>query len=230
MDLQPDTLVTLSNTVYDLLRQDILNQRFHPGEQLDLKVLEVEFQVSRTPLKDALTLLQNEGLVDVQPRRGTFIAIVDSARLEENYKIRSALELYVSLCLFKYLEPSDFEFFDQIRERMQDLVSQANENWSNILDEYIQLDQAMHERFIIKGGTPQMLKLFQQMNVHTQMLSILPRYRHNELLAIHFEHEQLFDALFDQSPDRLNAVLLNHLEASRIRALKALESPQSIQS
>ena len=147
-EFQPDTLATLSHTVYDVLRQDILDQRFHPGERLDLKALEAELRVSRTPLKHALTRLQDEGLmVEIQPRRGTFIATIDSARLEENYKIRSALELYVSLCLFKYLEPIDFEFFHDIREQMQDLVKQAEDDWSNILHDYNQLDETLHERF-----------------------------------------------------------------------------------
>ena len=222
-DLQPIELNTLNDVVYGLLRKHILSQKFEPGERLDLTALETQLNVSRTPLKTALTRLQNEGLVDIQPRRGTFVATIDAERLEENFKIRSAFELYVSLCLFKYLEAGDAEFLDTIRIRMNELIDIAGEDWSNIIDEYIQLDQKMHEFFVMRGGPPYMLKLFQQMNVHAQLSRIVPKFRPNELMAVHFEHEQIFDAIEDYSPDQLNAALFNHLEASRIRALKVLE-------
>lgn len=222
-DLKPIEINTLNEAVYTSLRKHILSQAFEPGERLDLLALETQLNVSRTPLKNALTRLQDEGLVDIQPRRGTFIATIDAEKLEENFKIRSAFELYVSLCLFKYLQVEDADYLRDIREQMNALVRIADEHWSNIMDDYLALDQAMHEFFVTRGGPPQMLKLFQQMNVHTQLSRILPKFSPNQLMAVHFEHEQIFDAIEAYSPDRLNAALLNHLEASRIRALRTLE-------
>ena len=122
--LSPIESTNLSDAVYGQLRQLIIEQSFTPGQRLDLGELEDSLQVSRTPLKTALKRLEMEGLVDIQARRGTFIAQIDADKLEENYKIRSSFELYVALCLFKYLKPDDYQTIERIRFEMNQLVDE----------------------------------------------------------------------------------------------------------
>jgi DNA-binding GntR family transcriptional regulator len=216
-NLHPLIVANLNDAVYDVLRERILQHQFMPGQRLNLNELEDLLQVSRTPLKNALTRLEVEGLVDIQPRRGTYVTTISAARLEETYKIRSAFELYVALCLFKYLKPEDMDFFDEIRAGLDELACAGD--WPGVIHDYLQLDQQLHERLVMRGGTPRMLELFQQMNVHMQVARIIPQYEARDFEMIHFEHEQVFAALYTGSPDRLSAALLNHLEASRLRAL-----------
>ena len=214
--------LTLNDRVYRDLYHYITTQPLDIGTRLDLRELETLFNVSRTPLKNALTRLENEGLVEVQPRRGTFIANMTQSNLEEAYKIRSAFELYVALCLFKYLTDSDFAFFDQIHREMNQLARVGRDDWLAVIHQYLQLDRQLHERIIAVGGTPRMLQLFQQTHVHTHLSRISAIFHPSDFDAMHFEHEQLFAALEERSPERLSATLLNHLEASRIRTLKRL--------
>ncbi len=223
LNLQPIEATNLNDTVYRLLREHILNHDFAPGERLDLSQLEETLQVSRTPLKYAVTRLETEGLIDIQARRGTFVAQINAKRLEETYKVRSAFELYVALCLFKYLTVEDFQFFADLRSRMSDLALAARDNWQVVAADYLELDRQLHERFIERGGSPLMVKLFQQMNVHMQLRRVVPAYYQLDFEATHFEHEQIFAAIESGSSERLNASLLNHLEASQSRVLKRLQ-------
>ncbi|MDQ7026863.1 MAG: GntR family transcriptional regulator [Anaerolineae bacterium] len=222
INLTPIKTVNLNDAVYAILRQHILNYNFEPGQRLDLETLENELQVSRTPLKHALTRLSVEGLVEIQPRRGTFVAPLDADRLDEAYKIRTSFELYVALCIFKYLQASDYAFFDDLEAQMDALVADENSNWQQILPHYIQVDTQLHERLIDCGGPARMLALFQQMNVHTHVQRIVQHYSETECRAMHFEHRQIFVALRNQSPEQLSAALLHHLEASRFRAVKSV--------
>lgn len=218
VELYPVSLPSLDDVVYHLLRERILRYDFAPGERLDLSELEASLAVSRTPLKNALTRLEAEGLVDIQARRGTFVMPVNAEKLDDAYKIRSAFELYVALCLFKYLTPEDFAFFRDTRDAMDSLAQTGD--WQLVIQDYLQLDQQFHERLVERGGTPRMLQLFQQMNVHMQVARIVRNFHPRDFEAIHFEHEQIFEALEDPSSQRLSAALLNHLEASRMRSLK----------
>jgi DNA-binding GntR family transcriptional regulator len=120
--------------------------------------------------------------------------------------------------LFKYLTPDDFTFFDEIRRSLNDLAAAGD--WQTVIYDYLELDRQLHERFVARGGTPRMLQLFQQMNVHMQVARIIRGYQPRDFEAMHFEHEQIFAALENRSQERLSAALLNHLEASRFRALK----------
>ncbi|MBL8163814.1 MAG: GntR family transcriptional regulator [Anaerolineae bacterium] len=206
--------------MYDLLRERILTQRFVPGQRLDLQELEQQLQVSRTPLKDALSRLELEGLVEIHPRRGTFVAALNPQKFEEAYKIRSAYELYVALCLFKYLTQDDHHFLRQVGEQMNALAEVGD--WQTVAGEYVQLDQQLHERFVLRGGPPRMLRLYEQTHVHLYLRLAQPYFSDRDFEATHFEHEQILEALASQSPDRLNAALLNHLESERVRAARAL--------
>lgn len=225
-DLQPLKVTNLNDVVYDLLRERILQHQFVPGERLNLNQLEDLLQVSRTPLKNALTRLEIEGLVEIQPRRGTYVTTISAARLEEAFKIRSAFELYVALCLFKYLKPEDEIFFDETRADMDDLACAGD--WPGVIQSYLDLDEALHQRLVMRGGTPKMLDLFRQMNVHRQVARVVPHYQVREFEMIHFEHEQIFAALDSGSPERLSTALLNHLEASRLRVLHYAESLENM--
>jgi len=217
--LLPVAVPNLNDVVYHVLRDRILSRGFVPGERLDLDDLASQLQISRTPLKDALNRLTVEGLIEIQPRRGTFVTKPDAQKLDEGYKIRSAYELYVALCIFKYLSPEDYRFFDDIREQMDDLARTGN--WQQIALEYLDLDQQLHERFVLRGGPPRMLHLYQQTNVHTYVRLIIPCLSDRDFEMTHFEHEQIFAAIAIQAPDRLNAALLNHLEGARLRIGKA---------
>ena len=226
-NLQPINPINLNDAVYDLLRERILQQEFTPGQRLDLSELEEMLEVSRTPLKNALTRLEVEGLIEIQPRRGTFVSTISSEKLDEAYKIRSAFELYVALCIFKYLQDEDFYFFENLEEQMNNLVEQCANDWHSIFPEYLELDRQLHERLVQVGGPERMLTLFQQVNVHAHLQHVVKNYSLQDFQAMHFEHAQIFAAIQNESAERLSAVLLNHLEASRIRAAKCLQNEEN---
>ncbi len=217
--LTPIETTNLSESVYQVLRHWIIEQNFDPGQRLNLTEIENSLQVSRTPLKTALKRLELEGFVEIQARSGTFVAKIDIEKLEENYKIRSSFELYVALCLFKYLTDEDYQFFEDTQGAMNQLVKDCNGNWQSIVTEYLELDRQFHERLVARGGPQRMLDLFKQMNVHTHMVRIVHHYHPREFQSMHFEHEQIFSSILAQSPERLSATLLNHLESARYRAL-----------
>lgn len=225
IELSPFDIPNLNDVVYKTLRKAILQYDFEPGERLDLSDLENRLQVSRTPLKNAMTRLEVEGLVQVQARRGTFVTQISAAKLTEDYKIRSAYELYVALCLFKYLTDTDYEFFIEIGLQMDDLALHARQSgWQSMILDYLDLDRLLHQKLVACGGTPRMLVLWQQTNVHTQIGRLANQISDTEFESIHFEHRQILEAISARSPERLNATLLNHLEASRLSLLRILSS------
>lgn len=207
-----------------MLKQWIVNRELKQGERLNLSEIETRLNVSRTPIKIALKRLELEGLIEIFPRSGTYISRMDVHQLEANYKIRSSYELYVALCLFKYLTADDYVFFKEVQQKMNQLVEQSNGNWQPIIGDYLDLDRQFHEKLVERGGPARMLDLFKQLDIHKQMQDIIINYQSNDLTAMHFEHQQILSSILDQSPERLNATLLNHLESARFRAIRYFDS------
>src|SRR5882724_5397340 len=80
------------DAVYDALREGILNSLFQPGERLHVDALSIKLGVSLTPVRNAIQQLASEGLLEIRPRSGTFVASLSVRDVEETFEIRCALE------------------------------------------------------------------------------------------------------------------------------------------
>ena len=85
--------------VRDQLEDDIVNGRMRPGEQVQIDALMARFGVSRTPVREALQQLEISGLVEVLPKRGTFVAEVGTAELIQMFEVMAELE---AMCSRRY--------------------------------------------------------------------------------------------------------------------------------
>lgn len=81
-----------ADTLRDQLEQDIVTGTLRPGERLDEQSLAVRFKVSRTPIREALMQLASAGLVELQPRRGAFVAALSLKGVLDRFEVMAALE------------------------------------------------------------------------------------------------------------------------------------------
>ena len=99
--------VTSSQTIYERIKDDIIYLRRKPGEELNIQALSDEMSVSRSPVRDALMLLQSEALVNMYPQRGCWVSLIDLNRVNEERLLRLSLEKCVLEHLENKLKPSD---------------------------------------------------------------------------------------------------------------------------
>ena len=105
--------VSKSNMVTDALRELITDGQFSPGTPLRQRQLAKQFDVSYTPVREALRRLESEGLVVTDVHRGASVARAESEELEENYRILAALEsLAGSLAVAKMTDEDMAEIED----------------------------------------------------------------------------------------------------------------------
>lgn len=83
---------TLSDIVYNWIRDAILNSEFKPGERLSQEMITGRLQVSRTPVRDAFKRLQTEGLLEIRPNSGAIVTRLSAEKLAEIYELRTLLE------------------------------------------------------------------------------------------------------------------------------------------
>jgi DNA-binding GntR family transcriptional regulator len=92
MDFTPLKRERAVDSVHEALKQAILSNLLHPGERLNVESLSRKLGVSLTPVRHAIQLLAQEGLVEVKPRSGTFVASVSAEDVRETFELRCALE------------------------------------------------------------------------------------------------------------------------------------------
>ena len=80
-------------TIYETIRTDIVRMRLRPGERLSENELGLRFRTSRTPVREAIVRLVDDGLIEVWPQRGTFVSRISLKAIKRARFVRSALEL-----------------------------------------------------------------------------------------------------------------------------------------
>ncbi len=105
--IDPVKAITLRDLVYDQIRQAILERRLKPGDHMREQELTKMLSVSRTPLREALGLLERDGLVVNYPNRGWFVTKFSSAEISEIFVLRSGLESMAADLMIDRLNEED---------------------------------------------------------------------------------------------------------------------------
>mgnify|MGYP000216924685 CR=1 FL=1 len=133
-----DNYRPLRETVCEALRDAIRRGILEPGERLMEVQLAEELGISRTPVREAIRKLEQEGYVIMMPRRGTYVSDVSVKDIKEIFEIRSALEsLAISLATMR-IEPDELE-------KLQTLLAQIGGHIENDdMDKIVATDIEFH--------------------------------------------------------------------------------------
>ena len=122
LELNMNAYLPLRDVVFNTLREAILKGELKPGERLMELQLASKLGVSRTPIREAIRMLEQEGLAVTIPRRGAEVARMTEKDMEDVLQIRAALdELAVQLAT------------EQITDEQFDALEQARQNFENSL-------------------------------------------------------------------------------------------------
>lgn len=122
------TATRRSNTqrLRDALEDDIINGRLQPGDRLDPERLSARFGVSRTPVREAIQQLSASGLVQVAPRRGTFVTEIGLPQLIEMFEVMAELEGMCARLAARRIDARAAESLRSALSRCQDAAARGD--------------------------------------------------------------------------------------------------------
>lgn len=215
-------------TVYSIFREAVLDGSLAPGARLDLPALERQLGVSRSPLKDALRRLEQDGLIQILPQRGTFVASPSDAELREAFEVRLALELHAIRLFLAAASDDQLMALADMVKRLQAMLDsgEAIEQYQK----YVDLDHQFHETLVRAAGNERLLKAHERENVHFQMARI--RYGHAEegLEQVQEEHERFITALLARDEAEAEQSLISHLRRACESLLKDIAAQRAAPS
>ena len=197
-----------ADQVYQLLRRSIIMLEMEPGAPIVEKSICSQLSVSRTPLREAIQRLAEEGLVNVIPHSGTYVSRISFEVAEEGFIIRRALEIEsVRRACLRYCYAAGAEL-DAILLRMRRLVD------TNQLDRYLDEDDNLHSSIARMSGLPRIWRFITMAKVHLDRMRQLSAPVPGHLAMVTEQHAAILSAVRSGKPDQAELAMRIHLESS----------------
>jgi DNA-binding GntR family transcriptional regulator len=199
----------LANAVADHLRSQILSGALRPGERIRQEAIARAMGTSRIPVREALSRLQNEGLVTLTSHVGARVAELDSAELDEIYRIRERLEPLA-------LAQSTPRLTDAQLDGLVDYVEEM-EACADVEDpsSWVDLDRRFHLATYAGARMPRLIDMIEGLWNATQQYRRAYTRLPERFAMAHQEHRLILEALHRR--DALNAEMLSLLHIRRTR-------------
>ena len=189
----------LSERLREAIEEEIATGKLLPGFRLDEVELAKRFEVSRTPIREALNLLLGEGLIEYRPRRGAVVALVTPQRLIEMFEVMAELEAMCAQLATRRMTDDEWKSIEAAHEvcreaaeaRDPDAYFYANERF------HYAIYTASHNTFLFEQAAALQRKLRPYRRLQLRVRSRLQRS--------FMEHQAIVDAL--RSGDAEQAVL-----------------------
>jgi DNA-binding GntR family transcriptional regulator len=128
---------TISTAAAEEIRRRILGGIFPPGFQLRQEELAREFGISRIPIREALLLLENEGIVKISPHRGATVVELSTEEIEELFNMRILLEPFLFERSAPLLTPADYKDLQSILKRYAASINERDiASWNDLNAEF----------------------------------------------------------------------------------------------
>jgi DNA-binding GntR family transcriptional regulator len=182
--------INLREQVVEQVKTVIIEGRLKPGDHMVEATLTKQLGVSRTPLREALILLEREGLVESFPNRGTFVRRFDMRDISAIFSMRIALENFAADLIIKTLDKNDFQRLEELIEEQRRYI--RNKDFKNVRT----TDMQFHHSLIEKSEHPLLIRSWSEIVAQIAALlymraEAMPNY--NEALAI-ADHKKILEA------------------------------------
>ncbi|MEI6509380.1 MAG: GntR family transcriptional regulator [bacterium] len=190
-----------------VIREAILNREYLPGQKLIEEEISSKFGVSRTPIREALLVLEQEGLVDNQPHVGMFVISFCREEIIDLLRVEAAMEGLAAAEAAKRITLEEIAELESLQQEMgsrQQPVDQV---------EFFNYDRKMHAMVVRCSGSPTLI------NILEKQLSLVylcrfytirapDRYSHSIK-----EHQEIIDSFKNHDARRSEKAAQDHLES-----------------
>lgn len=210
----PASRGNLAEQVYADIKAEMHDFRLVPGDRFSEAEIGARFGVSRTPVREALFRLRNEGLLDVESKSGWFVRPIDFGKLEELYDLRVILETAAVARLCARSEPAPE--LDDLKAAW--LVPAAE----RLADgrEVGALDEQFHATLVRAAGNAEMARVHWDVTERIRIIRRLDFTRGDRIEATYVEHGKILRAVIQRKPDQAQLLLRTHIEQSKAEVRK----------
>ena len=203
---------SLTDEIAAIVRDRILKGEYEIGEKIKENQIATELRVSRTPIREAFKLLENEGLIDYIPNRGCFAKGFTKQDVDDIYAVREALEMLAVERAVDRITPDELAALEEEWELMEFYVRKKDSQ------KVLELNTAFHDIIYASTRSRFMAQVLRSYKEYIDKTRKSVFYDETYLEAILNEHKEILDAIRLRDKVKAISAVSRHLEMSQDRA------------
>jgi DNA-binding GntR family transcriptional regulator len=212
---------SLQEQAYQALKAAILSGELKPGQRLVETKLAKQLQVSRTPIREAIHLLEHENLVTSESNGSTQVVTLSVTDAIQLYDCRISLEqLSVTGACQNATQVQLKELETMVKQAEKLVDSQSNQlTCFRLLD----LDYRFHRLLAQSSSNRWLISLLDRVFDQMQLLRIQTTIHNPDVLEIRTEHRRIYEPVRDRNPEKAVQAIVSHLNASKERVIQEVQ-------
>lgn len=209
LNIKNETDLALSQQIANSLKEEILSGKYPPGVRIRQEDIAEQFGASRSPVREALRILEAEGLINLVAHTGAWISHLSLSECEEMYQLRERIEPLLLRLSIPHMTES-------IIADLQDLVLQMEATTD--VETFLKLDRKFHLLSYSKAGTVLVGEMVNRLWNTTQHY----RRAYSQMMAstsfkpAHYEHHLLLTSIMKCDVDDAERILFGHIRRTRL--------------
>ena len=207
----------IKDQVYEVIKENILNEHFKPGQRIQELEIAKQLQVSRSPVRSAINELIGEGLLESIPNKSVRVRKLSQKEIVDTFEFRLIIEKYAVKKVAKIMNGELSGKMAAYRKRFESFRSGGS------LKEYVVLDSKFHEFLVSSADNAVILESLQKVAMLIMPFRIISLNSDNRFKESIDEHEKVIDALMEGDGDKAWEVCRTHLILAKEEIVKSLE-------
>ena len=205
-DLPGQESSSLTNRVYRVIREKILNGGHADGEKLCELTLTKELGVSRTPVREALCQLELEGLVTLVPNKGAVVNAVSPQNIKDIYSIRALIEGLAAKWAAERITKEELEAIEEVVELMK-IYTERND-----VERLVRIDSKFHTLIFHASKSRPLINILDPLHQYVLAGRKMSFQKPGRTKKASKEHEDIYKAILDRNPDLAESLTIKHIK------------------
>jgi len=217
------TKIKLSDQIFETIKQMIFVHQYLPGETLQIDRLAREFEVSTTPIREALLKLESEGLVEISPNKSAIVTRIDESSVRDLWGLRNLLESDAARSVAVHCEQSDIE---ELEKEFHKLLKDPED-----MDLYIKTEKKLDELMFKYTYNKLVKETLQNLKQRSERLMYFTTEEgtgylrvKEAIIMITREHLDILDAFKKRDPDLARKKVQTHVMNGMERTIDAIRN------
>ena len=198
-----------AENVYNAIVNDIVNSSLGEGEKLNDKELARRFGYSRTPIREAIIMLERDGFVKTVGREGTYVRRLTQSNIRDIYVVREALETSAARLGAAGISDDNLMMMDSVLTRMEEIIRHGEDSGVN---GFVWLDLEFHQLIMRSSGVKLLGEICHNLGLLSASIHCRGTQYAQQLTTYAQQHRAIYRAFANHNAQDAENLLREHIQ------------------